>query len=60
MSIKRIKECGIKNVLGWTQWKNWVFGIRLLNLTKSFVSISISKAAYIKDVIVDLLKVVES
>ncbi len=60
MFIKRKKECGIKNVVGWNQWKNWVFGDRLLNLTKLFNSISNSKMDYIKDVIVDLLKDVES
>ena len=60
MLIKKIKECGIKIVVGWNQWKNWVNDDWLLNLTKLFLTISNSKVAYVKDVIVDLLKVVES
>ena len=60
MLIKRMKDCEIKIVVGWNQWKNWVNDDWLLNLTKLFLTISNSKVDYVKDVIVDLLKVVES
>ena len=54
-----MKECEIKIVVGWNQWKNWVIDDWLLNLTKSFLGNSISNVACFKDVIVDLLKEVE-
>jgi hypothetical protein len=58
-SIK-IKECGIKNEECWTQCKNWVVDGWLLNLSNDFLIISNSKMDYIEDVIVDLLKDVDS
>ena len=60
MLIKRMKECEIKIVVGWNQWKIWIIDDWLLNLTKSFLSNSISSVACFKGVIVDLLKEVES
>jgi hypothetical protein len=55
-----MKEREIKIVVGWNQWKNWVIDGCLLNLTKSFLGNSISNVTCFRDVIVDLLKEVES
>ena len=55
-----MKEREIKIVVGWNQWKNWVIDDCLLNLTKSFLGNSISIVTCFRDVIVDLLKEVES